>query len=114
MFSERSGCVKKKVLIILSIIVFILLITFILFIYPRIVHGKDISIIKNKIKLVDNYLVNNTGDINKIKEELSKEVASSKRNNMEKATNNYLNSVINSVSNLISVDEKNRVNYIYI
>ncbi len=113
MFSERSGCVKKKVLIILSIIVFILLITFILFIYPRIVHGKDISIIKNKIKLVDNYLVNNTGDINKIKEELSKEVASSKRNNMEKATNNYLNSVINSVSNLISVDEKNRVNYIY-
>ena len=104
---------KKKLLIILSIILVILALIFILFVYPKIVYNKDINIIKNKMVLVNDYLVNNTGDINKIKEELNKEEVSSKRINMEKATNNYLNSVINGVSDLFSIDYKNRVNYIY-
>ena len=88
---------KKKLLIIIPIIlVFIISLIYIFFIQPRITYNKDISIIENKIKMVSDYLINNTGDINKIKEELKKETISDSRLEIELETNNYLSNIINN------------------
>ncbi len=88
---------KKKLLIILGIIIVVLLAVFWIFFYPKIIYNKDVSIIKNKISLVNDYFINNTGDIKEIKEELKKESTSSKRIEIEKETNSYLSNILDGV-----------------
>ena len=105
---------KKKLLIIIpSIIIVVLALVFIFVINPKIVYQKDIKIIKSKISLVNEYMINNTGDINKIKEELKKESISSTRLEIEKETNKYLNSILSNLEEWKEIDSKNKVNYIF-
>ena len=99
---------KKKLLFIIpGIIIVILVLVFFFIIKPKMIYKKDVDIVKNKISMVNNYLLNNVGDFNKIKEELKKESISNNRLEIEKETNNYLNSVLDSISNLntLTTDE---------
>ncbi len=106
---------KKKLLIIIpSVIIVTLALVFVFFIYPKIIYNKDVSIIKNKISLVNDFLVNNKGDIKKIKEELKKEEVSSKRLEVEKETNSYLNNVLDDISELTDVINDKKVVNIFI
>ena len=104
---------KKKLLLIIGIIIVVLAIIFAFVIYPKMVYKKDINIIKNKIVMVNDYLINNTGDIKSIKEELSSEKVSSKRLEIEKETNNYLNSILEDATNLKNIVSDNKINHIY-
>ena len=98
----------KKILFICIPIIIVLLLVLAFIVNPKISYNKDINIIKNKITMVNNYLLKNIGDINEIKNELKKETVSNKRKEIERETNNYLNRVINSISDLntITNDEK--------
>ena len=98
---------KKKLLIILGSLLIILALVFVFIVYPKVIYNKDINIIKNKISLVNQYLLKNTGDIRDIKDELKKESVSNSRLEIEKETNKYLNDVLNNVSelNTITTDE---------
>ena len=88
---------KKKLLIILGIIIVVLVAVFWIIFYPKIIYNKDVSVIKNKISLVNDYFINNTGDIKEIKEELKKESTSSKRIEIEKETNSYLSNILDEI-----------------
>ena len=92
---------KKKLLIIIPcIIIVILIFIYIFVIRPKNIYQKDIEIIKNKIVMVNSYLLKNTGDINLIKEELKNESVSKERLEVEKETNSYLNSIIDNINDL--------------
>ena len=98
----------KKILFICIPIIVVLLLVLAFIVNPKISYNKDINIIKNKITMVNNYLLKNIGDINEIKNELKKETVSNKRIEIERETNNYLNNVIDNISDLntITTDEK--------
>ena len=103
---------KKKLLMIVSVIIVILVLVFVFLIYPKITYNKDVSILENKIYLVKEYLINNTGDIKEIRNELKKESVSGSRLEIEKETNKYLNNVLDNVSELnMMLDGK--INYIF-
>lgn len=93
---------KKKLLIIFSIFIVVVTLIFVFIIHPKNVYEKDILIIKNKIIMVNNYLLKNTGDIRIINEELKTESVSSSRLEIEKATNLYL---INALDNVIELND---------
>ena len=104
---------KKKLLLIVIPIIIVLILVFFLIINPKLKYKKDISILEKKITLVNNYLVNNTGDIKVIKEELKKESVSKNRLEIEKEVNRYLTGVINNYINLKELDKDNKVNHIF-
>ena len=85
---------KKKILLIIGAIIVVLALVFAFFIYPKISYNKDVSILKNKVSLVKEYFMNNTGDIKEIKSKLKEENVSSARSELEKEINNYLNNVL--------------------
>ena len=103
---------KNKLLIIISIIIVLLALVFMFFIYPKIIYNRDISILKNKVSMVNEYLINNTGDKKVIKEELKKESVSNERIEVEREINNYLNSIIDSVSEFQEI-KFDKTNYLY-
>ena len=104
---------KKGLIILISSIVIVLGLVFVLFIYPKIVYNKDISVIKNKIMMVNDYFINNTGDVKEIKEELKKESVSETRLELEKETNNYLSSVLDNIIEYNGIDFE-KINNIFI
>ena len=94
---------KKLWFIIPSIVLIILVLVFIFIINPKIVYQNDVNKLMNKIKMVNNYLINDKDDIKNIKEELKKENVSDKRKEVEKEVNNYLNNVLDNVGSLKEV-----------
>ena len=92
----------KKILLIIIPVILVLVfgLTYFFVINPKLTYNKDINIIKNKIAMVKEYLINNTGDINSIKDELNKESVSTKRLEIERETNHYLNNIISNISEL--------------
>ena len=100
---------KKLWFIIPSIVLIILVLVFIFIINPKIVYQNDVSKLTNKIKMVNNYLINDIDDIKNIQEELKKENVSDKRKEVEKEVNSYLNNVLDNVSSLKEVIRDKKV-----
>lgn len=99
----------KKLLFIIPSILLVLVLLFVFVINPKISYNKDISELTKKITLVNDYLLNNTGDIKEIKKKLEKEIVSSKRIEIEKETNKYLNSVLENVSDLKTLTRDTKI-----
>ncbi len=104
---------KKKLLIIIPVILVLsLALVYFLVIKPNNSYNKDKNIIKNKISMVNDYIIDNTGDINTIINELKKESVSSERLEIEKLTNNYLNSIIENTKDYEEI-RFDKINYLF-
>lgn len=94
---------KKRLLFLIPVILITIVLLGIFVIYPKMVYQKDINTIKNKISMVNNYLLNNDGNIKSIKATLSKEEVSAKRLEIEKSINKYLSALVDNVSDLNNI-----------
>lgn len=98
--------INKKFIILLTGLVIITLL--IVFLYPKVQEIMEIKRLEKETKLVSDYILEDKGDINEIKEYINCDITSKRRHDVEVSLDNYLNDVIDSTNKLkkIAKDEK--------
>ena len=98
---EGDWYMKKKSVIIISCIVFVIILTILgIIFYPKYLANKENNKLYNEVDMVNNYLLKNTGDIKEINDYIKSDITSSKRKIVEEKLDNYLNNLLNNTQEL--------------
>ena len=99
-----------KKLIIGGIILIVLAVLGIFVFYPKYLEKKEMNLINSKVTMVNEYLLNNKGNLDEIKDSLTKEETTGDRLDLEKEVNKYLGNILNTISDLNTITNDEKIN----